>query len=502
MKQDEYLSYDGTGLAQLVEKKQVQASELLDLALERVVILNPAINAVVKLMEEEARDAVNPGPPVGLFTGVPFLAKDLGSHYKGHPTSAGSRLTSSMVSKSDTELVRRLRATGVSILGKTNVPEFGLTPYTESVLWGACKNPWDLTRTPGGSSGGSAAAVSAGLVPMAGAGDGGGSIRIPASCCGIFGLKPTRGRTPTGPFRGQVWQGAAVEHILSRSVRDSATMLDLTHGADPGAPYEISLPERPFLAEVKREPGRFRIAWTTKPTLGSKVHPNCAIAVEETVRLLEDLGHDLIEAEPQIDGPAFSRAFMIMIASEVGADIRNVERILGRKARRGELEPMTWALGLLSKSLSARKLSGALRLLGREARSVGAFFEEHDMLLTPTVSRPPPRIGELAPTYLEQQQLRILGVLGSGHLFKAFGLLDEIAKHAFEFTPWTPVYNVTGQPAMSVPLHWDPKGLPIGVHLVGRFGSEATLLQLAAQLERAKPWFDQVPEIAKNILGD
>lgn len=502
MTQDEYLGYDATGLAQLVRTKEVQSSELLDLALERVAILNPAINAVVTLMEEDAHAAASSGSPVGVFTGVPFLAKDLGSHFKGHPTSSGSRLTANIVSKSDTELVRRLKATGVSIFGKTNVPEFGLTPYTESALWGACRNPWDLLRTPGGSSGGSAAAVAAGLVPMAGAGDGGGSIRIPASCCGIFGLKPTRGRTPTGPFRGQVWQGAAVEHILSRSVRDSAIMLDLTHGADPGAPYEISLPEGPFATEVERVPGRFRIAWTTRPTLGSKVDPHCVVAVEETVKLLEDLGHDLIEAEPEIDGPGFARAFMIMIASEVGADIRSVERTLGRKARRAELEPATWALGLLSQSLSAREFSSALRFLERQARSVGAFFEGHDMLLTPTVSTPPPRIGELAPTYLEQQQLRILGLLGSGHLFKVLGLLDEVAKNAFDFTPWTPVCNVTGQPAMSVPLHWDPKGLPIGVHLVGRFGSEATLLQLAGQLERAKPWFDQVPEIAKNILGD
>ena len=500
MTHDEYIGHDASGLAQLIRAKEVTASELLDLALERVSILNPEVNAVVRLMEEDARAAAERGTPTGVFAGVPFLAKDLGNEFAGHPTSAGSRLTADIVAKQDTELVRRLRATGVSIFGKTNLPEFGLTPYTEPELWGPCRNPWDLGRTPGGSSGGSGAAVAAGFAPMAGAGDGGGSIRIPASCCGLFGLKPTRGRTPTGPFRGQVWRGATVEHILSRSVRDSAVMLDATHGADPGAPYEITLPERPFAEEVERAPGRLRIAWTTKPTLGPEVHPDCILAVEEAVSLLEELGHELSETGPQIDSDAFAHAFMLMIASEVGADMNDAETVLGRRARRGELEPVTWALGLLSKSLSARELSSALRLLEREARSVGAFFEKHDILLTPTLATPPAKIGELAPAAVEQLQLRILGLIGSGRLVKAIGLLDDIAKHAFDFTPWTPLYNVTGQPAMSVPLHWNPDGLPIGIHFVARFGAEATLFRLAGQLERARSWAEQLPEIAKSIL--
>jgi len=500
MTQDEYISYDGSGLAQLIRAKEVKASELLDLALERVSVLNPEVNAVVRIMEEDARTAAEECHAAGVFSGVPFLAKDLGSHFAGHPTSAGSRLAANIVAKQDTELVRRLRATGVSIFGKTNLPEFGLTPYTEPELWGPCRNPWDLARTPGGSSGGSGAAVAAGFAPMAGAGDGGGSIRIPGSCCGLFGLKPTRGRTPTGPFRGQVWRGATVEHILSRSVRDSAIMLDATHGADPGAPYEITMPEHPFAEEVGRAPGQLRIAWTTKPTLGSEVHPDCIIAVEEAVELLEDLGHELIEAEPQIDGKGFARAFMLMVASEVGTDIHDAETVLGRKAKRSELEPATQALSLLSQSLSAREFGSALRLLEREARSVGAFFETHDMLLTPTIATPPARIGELAPTPTEQLHLRILGLIGSGRLVKMIGLLDEVARHAFDFTPWTPVFNVTGQPAMSVPLHWNQDGLPIGIHFVGHFGAEATLFRLAKQLERAQPWFDRLPEIAKNLL--
>ena len=500
MTHDEYISYDGSGLAKLVRGKEVEPSDLLDLALERVSVLNREVNAVVRLMEEDARAAAQNYKADGVFSGVPFLAKDLGSHFAGHPTSAGSRLTKDIFAERDTELVRRLRATGVSIFGKTNLPEFGLTPYTEPELWGACKNPWDLARTPGGSSGGSGAAVAAGFAPMAGAGDGGGSIRIPASCCGLFGLKPTRGRTPTGPLRGQVWRGATVEHILSRSVRDSAIMLDMTHGADPGAPYEITLPEDPFAEEVRRDPGRLRIAWTTKPILGSGVHPDCISAVEEAVGLLEELGHELTETEPQIDGEGFARAFMLMVASEVGTDIHDAETVLGRRARRSELEPATQALSLLSQSLSAREFGSALRLLEREARSVGAFFETHDMLLTPTIATPPARIGELAPTPTEQLQLRILGLIGSGRLVKMIGLLDEVAGQAFDFTPWTPVFNITGQPAMSVPLHWNQDGLPIGIHFVGHFGAEATLFRLAEQLERAQPWFDRLPEIAKNLL--
>ena len=499
MTHDEYISYDGSGLAKLVREKEVEPSELLDLALERVSVLNREVNAVVRLMEEDARAAAQNYKADRVFSGVPFLAKDLGSHFAGHPTSAGSQFTKDIVAKQDTELVRRLRATGVSIFGKTNLPEFGLTPYTEPELWGPCRNPWDLARTPGGSSGGSGAAVAAGFTPMAGAGDGGGSIRIPASCCGLFGLKPTRGRTPTGPSRGQVWRGATVEHILSRSVRDSAIMLDMTHGADSGAPYEITLPENPFAEEVRHDPGRLRIAWTTNPILGSEVHPDCINAVEEAVGLLEELGHELVETAPQIDGEGFARAFMLMVASEVGADIHDAETVLGRRARRGELEPATHVLSLLSKSLSAREFSSALRLLEHEARSVGSFFENHDMLLTPTIATPPARIGELTPTPTEQLQLRALGLIGSGRLVKMIGLLDEVAKHAFDFTPWTPVFNVTGQPAMSVPLHWNPDGLPIGVHFVARFGAEATLFRLAGQLERARPWFDRLPEIAKNV---
>jgi amidase len=495
---DEYLARDATGLAELVRGGDVTPAELLDLALARIAALDPAVNAVVRLMEEDARrDAER--APAGPFAGVPFLAKDLISTYAGHPTSAGSRLLASHVWTHDSELVRRVRATGVTVVGKTNLPEWGLLPFTESELWGPCRNPWALDRTPGGSSGGSAAAVAAGMVPFAGGGDGGGSIRIPASCCGLFGLKPTRARTPTGPDLGLLWRGAVVEHVLTRSVRDSAAMLDATHGPDAGAPLEISGPRRPFLAEVGEDPEILRIAWTTEPLLGSAVHADNVAAVHDAVGLLGDLGHDLVEAGPRIDGRDFARSFVLMVAAELAADLADAADALGRRPRRGELEAPTRALALLGGSISAAEYARALRRMELTGRSVGAFFAAFDLLLTPTLAAPPPRIGELAPTPLERALLGALGALGSGRLIEAAGLLERMAEEAFAWTPWTPVFNATGQPAMSVPLHWNAAGLPIGVHFVARFGDETTLLRLASQLERARPWFGRLPDLARGV---
>lgn len=497
MTHDEYLSHDATGLAELVRSGQVTPPELLETALARIAALNPALNAVVRLMEEDARrEAAH--PPRGPFVGVPFLAKDLISTYAGHPTSGGSQLLAQHMFDHDSELVRRVRATGVTVMGKTNLPEWGLTPYTESELWGPCRNPWDLDRTPGGSSGGSAAAVASGMVPFAGGGDGGGSIRIPASCCGLFGLKPTRGRTPTGPDLGLLWRGAVVEHVLTRSVRDSAAMLDATHGSDAGDPFEIAPPSRPFLSEVGADPGRLRIAWTTQPMLGSSVHPDCVAAVEDAVALLEGLGHSVVAAQPPIDGPDFARSFLTMVAAELAADLDDAARILGRSARRADLEPPTWALALLGRSISASTYAAALRRMEAAGRSIGAFFGDYDLLLTPTLAAPPPRIGELAPSAPEMALLRLLGMFGSGRLIRALGLLERMAGEVFEWMPWTPVFNATGQPAMSVPLHWNGAGLPIGVHFVGRFGDEATLFRVASQLERARPWLDHLPAIARS----
>ena len=496
MTQNEYLRHDATALAELVRTGEVTPLELIDAAMRRLEAVNPAMNAVVYRMDDEARALAGGVDRKAVFAGAPFLAKDLQSNYAGHPTSGGSRLLAGRVQARDTELVRRVRKTGVSVLGKTNVPEFGLLPYTEPELWGPCRNPWALDRTPGGSSGGSAAAVAAGIVPMAGGGDGAGSIRMPASCCGLFGFKPTRGRTPTGPDRGESWRGASVEHVLTRSVRDSAAMLDATHGPEPGVPFEIAPPRRPFSREMGADPGRLRIAWTTEPMLGASVHADCVEAVAGTVGLLEELGHEVVEDTPRVDATAFARAFVRMLAGELGAELEELTRALGRRPRRGELEPLTWCLGLVSHALSAREYADSLRMLERCGKSVGCFFTGVDVLLTPTLATPPPKLGALPPRPAEHLQLRVLGALGSGGIVKMAGLVDRMAEGAFDFTPWTPVFNISGQPAMSVPLHWNAAGLPIGVHFVARVGEEATLLRLAAQLERARPWFHRLPETA------
>jgi amidase len=333
---------------------------------------------------------------------------------------------------------------------------------------------------------------------MAGGGDGGGSIRIPASCCGLFGLKPTRGRTPTGPDYGLFWRGAAQEHVLSRSVRDSAAMLDATSGASPGSPWEIPAPAGPYLDEVAREPGRLRIAWTARPLLEAEVHPDCAAAVGDAAALLSDLGHEVVEDTPAVDARAFAKAFLTMVSGELGADFEDYRALTGRAPRRDQVEAATWAVALLSRAISAAEYASALRTLEGVGLKLAPFFQRYDVYLTPTLSTPPPRIGALQPPAGQRRLLGALGALGSGRLLKAVGLLDQAARDAFAFIPWTPVFNATGHPAMSVPLFWNDDGLPVGTHVVGRWGDEATLFRLAGQLERARPWFGRMPEVART----
>ncbi|MDZ4672903.1 MAG: amidase [Gemmatimonadota bacterium] len=485
----EYAQYDGLGLADLVRTRALSPLELVEASIARIEALNPPLNAVIHPMFEQARRAASADLPDGPFRGVPFLVKDLLGTVAGEPFRCGSRFLRDYVAPADSEVIRRYRAAGFVIAGKTNTPEFGLTPFTEPVLFGPTRNPWALDRTPGGSSGGSAAAVASGMVPVAGGGDGGGSIRIPASCCGLFGLKPSKGRVPTGPDIGQIWQGAVVEGVLTRSVRDSAAALDAIAGPDVGAPYWAPAPARPFLDEVNREPGPLRIAWTTTPLMGKSVDPACVRAVEETVTLLQELGHQVEPAAPLVDGPALAQAFLIMLCGELRGDIADAERLLGRRARAPEFEPATWALALLGEQLSAADFVQAVRLLERTTRQVGHFFSQWDLLLTPTLAMPPFPIGALQPTGLERAQLAVLGRLNARRLLRWGGALQQAADQVFEFIPWTPVFNVTGQPAMSVPLAWTADGLPVGVHFVAPTAGEATLFQLAGQLERSRPWF-------------
>jgi amidase len=491
----EYDQFDALGLAELVRRREVSARELVVTAIERIDTLNPQINAVIHRLYDDALATADAPTGDGPFAGVPFLLKDLLSWYAGAPIRSGSRILNGFIAPHDSEIVRRYRKSGVVILGKTNTPEFGLTPFTEPELFGPTCNPWDTARTSGGSSGGSAAAVASGMVPMAGGGDGGGSIRIPASCCGIFGLKPTRGRTPTGPIEGELWEGAVIEHVLTRSVRDSAAMLDAISGPEAGAPYVTPAPARPFIDEVGADPGRLRIAFTDKPLLGDQMDDDCKAALRDTVSLLESLGHTVVEASPPLDRDAFLHAFLLMVCAESDADLADAEAATGLRASPANVETATWALALLGRSYNAGAMARARRHLERTSRSVGRWFEgyEFDVLVTPTLTTPPFLTGALQPPAHEMAALKALGHLRAGGVLRMAGALEKAARRVFDWIACPPLFNVTGQPAMSVPLAWSAAGLPIGMHFAARWGDEATLFRLAAQLETARPWFSRRP---------
>jgi amidase len=499
MHEHEYLAHDACSLATLVRSGSVSPAELVEVAIRRTERLNPRLNVMVWPMFDEARRRATSVARDGRLAGVPMFLKDLLTWYEGSRTTSGSRMYRDFLAPCDTEVARRLKAAGAIVLGKTNTPELGLTPFCESELLGIARNPWNPERTTGGSSGGSGAAVAAGLVPIAGGGDGGGSIRIPASCNGVFGLKPTRGRVPTGPLAGEHWQGAAIELGLSRSVRDSALLLDVIGGSDSGAPYQTPPPVRPYLEEVTREPRPLRIGVTTTPILGHHVHDDCVRAVTDARTLLESLGHATLDVEVPVERSSFNRNFVRMICAEVAGDLEDASEKTGRSVRRRDVEAGTWALALLGRASVAPSIVMAKRNLQRAARKVGQFFESIDALLTPTVAGPPFPHGALQPSPLERALLAALGAIGSGRLLRAAGMADTLADRIFDWIPFTPLFNVTGQPAMSVPLSWNGDGLPIGVQLVSRFGDEATLFQLAGQLERARPWRDRWPAIAAPL---
>ncbi len=491
----EYDRYDALGLSELVRKKEVSAEELLEEAISRIEQINPRINAVICRMYDLARNTIRDSLPEGPFTGVPFLIKDLLTSYAGVPLTMGSKAYKNYIPIRDSELMKRYKATGVVVIGKTNTPEFGLMGVTEPELHGPTRNPWNLDHTPGGSSGGSGAAVSSGMVPFASGGDGGGSIRIPSSFCGLFGLKPTRGRNPTGPDYGQIWQGAAVEHVLTRSVRDSAAMMDAVNGPDAGAPYVIPKPERPYLDELNLEPGSLKIAFTRRSPLDAGMHPECVKAVENAVALLTSLGHKVEEAEPAIDGTALAKSYFTMYFGEIAADIEDISKVLGRKATPSDVEGPTWALKLLGDAFTAGEFVQAIRQWNTFSRQMGLFHEKYDLYLTPTTAYPPVKIGELKPKPMEEKLMKITNTLNLGKLIRLSGIADKLAIESLAKTPFTQLANLTGQPAMSVPLHWTAEGMPCGVQFIARFGDEATLFRLASQLEKAQPWFDRRPGI-------
>ena len=466
---------DATAQAELVRKKQIKPEELLDGAIERIERLNPQLNAVVLPMFEQARAAIAAGLPEGPFTGVPFMLKDLGAMYAGVVQTQGSGFLKHFVSPLDSELTTRYKAAGLVICGKTNTPEFGLVPTTEPRLFGAAHNPWNLNHTTGGSSGGSAAAVASGMVPFAHANDGGGSIRIPASCCGLFGLKPTRARVTQGPLIGDIMSGLTIEHCVSRSVRDSAALLDATAGWVPGDPYVAPPPERPYVQEIGAGPGRLRVAFTTSTPYGPPLHDDCIAAVKDTVSLLTDLGHDVEEASPPVPGEQLIQSFTELWAAGNAWGIDTLAPYAGKQPSADDFEILTWALYETGKLITAVQYQTAIAGMQMLARQIAMFHNTYDIWLTPTLGQPPVELGYIQSTP-EQPMLGF--------------------ERSADFVPYTPIQNATGQPAMSVPVYWNEAGLPIGVHFVGRYGDEATLFRLAGQLEEARPWAHKRPPVS------
>jgi amidase len=491
----EYDQYDAVGLAKLVREKKISPTELCEEAINRIEKFNPMLNAVINPMFDIGREAAKKPLSDGSFTGVPFLLKDLISAYAGVKLTSGCRAYKDYVPDYDSELVKRFKKAGLIALGKTNTPEFGLMGITEPELYGPTRNPWNLEHTPGGSSGGSAAAVASGMVPMASGGDGGGSIRIPSAFCALFGLKPTRGRTPTGPKYGELWQGAAIEHVLTRSVRDSAAILDAIQGADAGAPYAIKPPAISYSEEINREPGSLKIAFNTESPLCTGTHEYCKQAVLQTAKLLQDLGHNVEEARPELDGIRLANSYFTLYFGEIAADIELARTVLKKKVSRNDFEIATWFFGQLGHHYTAFDFVRAMREWDIAARVMGQFHLKYDLFLTPTVAAPPAKIGELLPKSYEKVAMKILSVLNLGFLAKASGMVNQIAIQTLAKTPFTQLANFTGQPAMNVPLQWDKKGMPCGVQFIAPLGDEATLFRLASQLEKVKPWFDKRPEL-------
>lgn len=468
----EYDQYDALGLAELIKNGDVAPAELLEEAISRTEQVNDEINAVVYKLYDEAKATIAAGLPDGPFTGVPFLLKDLHLLLQGTITSYGSAFYRDYLADHDSTLVERYKQAGLVIFGKTNSPELGLMPVTEPRLFGPTRNPWNLERTPGGSSGGAAAAVAAGILPMANASDGGGSIRIPASCSGLVGLKPTRGRTPMGPDRGEGWAGQSISHAVTRSVRDSAALLDATTGPEPGNPYEPPHHEGSFLQEVGRDPGSLRIAYSKNKWGAGQFQPEVTDAMEEIAQLLLDLGHQVEEAEPEFDRQAISRAAGVIIAANTTQALKLRAEQLGRDINDADIEPGTRMFMTMAEQISGDDYVAAVLANHQAGRALGRFHQQYDVILAPTLSREPVAIGFLYQPVAD-------------------GELNNVA----QFMGDTAIFNQTGQPAISLPLCWSENNLPLGMMFAAAFGNDALLLRLAGQLEKALPWWQKRPPL-------
>jgi amidase len=468
-----YDNHDAVGLAALVRAGELTPDELLDEALRRVDERNPAINAVWSTFEARARQQIAAGLGRGDLAGVPFLIKDLEVDIAGEVTTNGSRFFADAVATTTSTVVERYLAAGLVVFGKTATPEFGLNASTEPRAFGPTRNPWALDRSAGGSSGGAGAATAAGIVPAAHATDGGGSIRIPASCNGLFGLKPTRGLVPSGPRHGEKWNGLSTSHVVARTVRDSAAFLDAVAGASTGAPYSAPpMPKGGYVAAMHDDPGRLRVGLVTTARPGIAVDPECVLAAENAAVLLGSLGHEIEVMELPIDWPALLGAFGVITGTHVAVSVATRAAALGRDPGPEDLEPMTHLQVATARSRSAPDYVQAVQAMHLVGRTLGEFFSAVDVVLTPTLGAVPLPIGTLVADPAD---------------------LPTFAALAGQVAQFLGFVNGTGQPAMSLPLHWSPEGLPVGVQVIGRFGADALLLALARQIEAAQPWRDRRP---------
>jgi amidase len=467
---DHFKWLDALTLAKLIREKEVTSEELIEVTINRINDLNPQINAVNSLLNTNSLGTSSQYKEhAGVFSGVPFLMKDLeffaDTHYTG-----GSKYLKDFLAPVDSELVSRIRKSGLVTVGKTSTCEFGIQPITEPSLFGPTRNPWNTEYTAGGSSGGAAAAVAAGIVPVAHASDGGGSIRIPASCCGLFGLKLSKGRNPKSPDP----VGIAISHCISRSVRDSAAFLDATHGSGLGDPYQATRFQGSYIDEVTKKPRKLRIAFLATTFDDSPIHQDCSDAVMDAVSLLISLGHEVDEAKPSIDVGGFTDAFTTLWYQTLLLGVTLMEGLVGRKPTGDDFEPLTWEILRRAKEITGIEYLSAVSYMQRLSKEMAQFFTKYDLLLSPTLSKPPVKVGEISYR----------------------GDLKEYSRVINEWVPYTPVANATGTPAMNVPLFWNQEGLPVGVHFMAPYGDEATLLQLAGQLEEARPWRGRYPVVS------
>ena len=493
MRFDEYVQHDATSLADLVRRGEVSPAELLDAALERADDTR-SLNAIVCRLDEAARAQARRSPDTQApFCGVPFLVKDLFQDIGGVPTSSGSKALARHPAPEDSDVVRRWREAGLVIFGKTNTPEFGARNVTEPTLWGPTRNPWDRNRTPGGSSGGSAAAVAAGVVPVAGANDGGGSIRIPAAACGLFGLKAGRGRISMGPLMGEGMNGAAVQGVVSRSVRDSAAMLDVLQGPEAHAPYHMPAPPVPYVDAMRADTGRLRIGFTTESPVGTPVDPQAVAAVQDAATLLASLGHHVEPVPQPVNGLHLAEDFLLAWFCTQAFIVDMLRDTAG--ASPADFESDTRLMAAVGRSVSAVELLKCEARWHDHNRALARYHAEYDLWLSPTLSAPPPAIGSMDTPWALDLLSDVVSRVGLAGRLRHSQAFQTTVLHNLAWTPYTQLANLTGRPAMSVPLHWTPDGLPLGVQFVAPLNGEALLLQLAAQLEQARPWAHRRPPL-------